>query len=333
MRAWAVLAAAALLAPAAAANDTIAETAAGGLVFKRSEAIDMVSEDLFVSADRVEVRYVFRNRSGRDIRATVAFPVPDVDLAQEWDQAVPLDFRTLVDGAPAPVSAERKALLGDRDHSAVLAGLGVPLSDNADRPGGAVIPEALAALSPPDQERLVQLGLAGWEEYDAGAGMRRHLVPLWTVKETFFWEQVFPAGRDLVVEHSYVPGAGVSVGTPLVDKEFRRSPEGREAIARHCADGAFLRGVDRLASVAGNDYPALPEIRIAYILTTGANWRTPIGRFRLVVDKGAPENLVSFCGDGVRKISPTRFELVRTNWRPDRELHVLIVQPMPAPGS
>ena len=37
--------------------------------------------------------------------------------------------------------------------------------------------------------------------------------------------------------------------------------------------------------------------------------RSPIGRFRLVVDKGAPGNLVSFCGEGVRKISPTRFEM------------------------
>ena len=63
------------------------------------------------------------------------------------------------------------------------------------------------------------------------------------------------------------------------------------------------------------------------VLTTGANWRSPIGEFRLVVDKGRPENLVSFCGQGVRKISPTRFETIRTNWRPDRDLKVLIVAP------
>jgi hypothetical protein len=47
----------------------------------------------------------------------------------------------------------------------------------------------------------------------------------------------------------------------------------------------------------------------------------------LVVDKGVPDNLVSFCGEGVRKIGPTRFEIRRRNWRPDRDLKVLIVKP------
>ena len=63
------------------------------------------------------------------------------------------------------------------------------------------------------------------------------------------------------------------------------------------------------------------------MLTTGANWRSPIGTFRLVVDKGKPGNLVSFCEIGVKKISPTRYEVRHTNWRPTRDLHVLIIQP------
>jgi hypothetical protein len=75
----------------------------------------------------------------------------------------------------------------------------------------------------------------------------------------------------------------------------------------------------------------LPEQRIAYILKTGANWRAPIGDFRLVVDKGDARNIVSFCATGTRKISPTRFEVRRSNWRPDRDLDILIVRPPPAP--
>ena len=59
----------------------------------------------------------------------------------------------------------------------------------------------------------------------------------------------------------------------------------------------------------------------------GAKWARPIGRFRLVVDKGEPGNLVSFCESGVRKIGPTRYEVVHRNWRPARDLHVLIVSP------
>ena len=72
------------------------------------------------------------------------------------------------------------------------------------------------------------------------------------------------------------------------------------------------------------------ENRLRYILTTGGNWRSPIGDFRLVVDKGAPGNLVSFCGEGVRKISPTQFEMRRKNCIPDRDLRILIVRARPA---
>ena len=74
---------AALSAGAALANDTTAERAAGGLVFKQTADIDMVSEDLYVSVDRIRVAYVFRNRRPQDITVTVAFPMPDRDLSDE----------------------------------------------------------------------------------------------------------------------------------------------------------------------------------------------------------------------------------------------------------
>jgi hypothetical protein len=307
----------AALAVPAAANDSTAGHDAGGLVLTRSADIDMVSEDLFVSADRVRVRYVFRNRSPRDIRTIVAFPMPDRDLTEAHfsDVAYPEDFRTTVDGRAVATVVERRALLHGADRTAMLAGLGIA----PDAEG-----EALDRLPATERARLEKLGLATIDEYDDGHGWERHLVPAWTVKETWHWEQVFPAGRDLAVEHDYTPGTGDSVGTGLAVPGFRESAEGRRMIADYCIDSAFLAGVDRLARRAGG---TVPEQRIGYILTTGGNWRSPIGRFRLVVDKGAPENLVSFCGEGVRKIAPTQFEVRHRNWRPDRDLKMLIVSP------
>ncbi|PSJ41650.1 DUF4424 domain-containing protein [Allosphingosinicella deserti] len=310
-----------LLAAPALANDSTAETAAGGLVLTRTDAIDMVSEDLFVSAEKVRVRYVFRNRTAKDVRTIVAFPMPDDDLAnrEHGDVAFPHNFATRVDGRPVRMAVERKAVLGGKDHTALLTSLGVPLSDE---PG-----DALDRLGKAAQDRLVALGLVQPDEYERGGGMERHLAPAWTVKETHYWEQLFPAGRDLVVEHAYVPGTGGSVGTPFAIAGFRESSEGKAMIARYCADAAFLAGVDRLARKKGGENAALPNLSIGYVLKTGANWRSPIGRFRLVVDKGAPENLVSFCGAGVRKIGPTQFEVRHTNWRPTDDLDVLIVTP------
>ncbi len=316
MKPYAVLALLALAAPAAA-NDSTAGHDAGGLVLTRSADIDMVSEDLSVSAQEVRMRYVFRNRSARGIRTLVAFPMPDRDLTEAHfsEVAYPEDFRTLVDGRPVTMKVERKALHDGADRTAALAQFGLA----PDSPGA-----ALDALPEAQRERLVKLGLAAIDEYDDGRGWEKHFVPAWTVRETWHWEQLFPAGRDLVVEHRYTPGTGGSVGTGLALPGFRSSPEGRRMIAEYCIDSGFLAGVDRLARRAGG---TVPEQRIGYVLTTGGNWRSPIGRFRLVVDKGAPENLVSFCGEAVRKISPTRFETVRTNWRPDRDLKVLIVSP------
>jgi len=61
------------------------------------------------------------------------------------------------------------------------------------------------------------------------------------------------------------------------------------------------------------------------VLTTGANWAGPIGDFRLTVDKGEPDSLVSFCADGVKKIGPTTFEVRHANFTPIRDLNVLIL--------
>ncbi|HEU0097759.1 MAG TPA: DUF4424 domain-containing protein [Allosphingosinicella sp.] len=317
---WTILAALALAAPAAA-NDSTAEHAAGGLVLTRSDDIDMVSEDLFVSADQVRVRYVFRNKSPRDIRTVVAFPMPDRDLAEEreMDVAYPSGFATRVDGRPVSMEVERRAVRSGADYTHLLATHGLlPTADG----------KALDRLSESERSRLVKLGLAEPDEYDSGRGWERHLTPAWTVTESWYWQQVFPAGRDLVVEHSYRPGTGGSVDSALALPGFRTSPEGKTMIRDYCVDPAFLAGLDRLR----RRNPATPEQRIGYILTTGGNWRSPIGDFRLVVDKGDSANLVSFCGEGVRRISPTRFEVRRRNWRPDRDLKILIVLARPPGG-
>jgi hypothetical protein len=47
---------------------------AGGLVLRNSRNIDMLEEDLFVSAEQIRVNYVFKNQAMRDERVTVAFP-------------------------------------------------------------------------------------------------------------------------------------------------------------------------------------------------------------------------------------------------------------------
>ncbi|MDO9473536.1 MAG: DUF4424 domain-containing protein [Caulobacter sp.] len=326
----AALLGAALAAPAAA-NDSTAELAAGGLVLTRTDAIVMKSEDLYISADEVRVRYVFLNTSGKAVTTRVAFPMPDIggpefffhdtNIPGGEDPANLLAFVTRVDGAAVRMDVEQKAFVGDVDRTAWLIARGLPLALHVD---GMV--ERLDALPPADQTEAVRLGLAIPDEYDAGRGWETHYNPAWILKTTFHWEQTFPAGKEIVVEHSYRPATGGSVGT-IVGSPFMATPEWAETRDRYCIDSAFLAGVKK--AQGKSEYPPFTEQRIAYVLKTGGNWAGPIGDFRMVIDKGTPANLVSFCASGVKKIGPTTFEVRKTNWTPDRDLSILILKPLP----
>jgi len=322
----AIVAAAALAgAGAALANDTTASTGAGGLVLEKTSAIIMASEDLYVSATRIRIRYVFRNVTAAPVTTIVAFPMPDRPMSDEYggDVAFPSAFRTTVEGKPVKAMLERKAIANRKNQRALLDSLGIPIAPQSIN----AATKAMDRLTPANKARVVAAGLAGEEEWDDdGKGMKRHLVPLWTVQDRYYWTQTFPAGRDLKVEHAYVPGAGGSVMTAFAVKALRDTEDGRWAKARYCPDAAFFAAIDKRIGAPDRD-PGLPDWRIDYVLTTGANWAMPIGDFRLVVDKGRPGNLVSFCATGVRKISPTQFEVRHRNWRPTQDLHVIIVEP------
>lgn len=315
----ALLAAFVLAAPAAA-NDTVASMGAGGLVFQRADGIEMRSEDLYVSAREIRVRYRFFNRTGRDIGTLVAFPMPDLLGGIESDVAIedPLQmpFTTTVNGRRVATNIEQKAVLGDVDHSGLIRGLGLPLS-----PRGEATQQALATLPRPQIDMLIELRLLEDRSWtDAGV---RHLefVPLWTLKTTHYWTQVFPAGRELDVRHRYVPAVGGSVGSVFGDPAMDSEEATAEQAARYCTDEAFHAGARRMRARRLH----LSETWVDYILTTGANWAEPIGDFRLVIDKGRSRNLVSFCGEGVRKIGSSRFEIRRRNFTPTQDLSVLIL--------
>lgn len=317
--ALAALAAACLAAPAVA-NDSVASMGAGGLVLQRTDGIVMRSEDLFISADEIRVRYAFFNRTDGDISTIVAFPLPDIAGGSEGDMALSdpsgLRFTTTVAGAPVATEVEQKAMKDGVDHTALLREFALPLSPYAD-----TVRDALAALPRPRIDRLIQLGLVEDRGYADGANAVGDFAPLWTLKTTHYWTQVFPAGEVLEVDHRYVPAVGASAGSAFGDPGLAESDWFREDATRYCADDAFMAAARRKRE--RGEY--LTETWVDYVLTTGANWAEPIGDFRLVVDKGSPANLVSFCGEGVRRISPTQFEMRRRDFTPDRDLAVLVL--------
>ena len=56
-------------------------------------------------------------------------------------------------------------------------------------------------------------------------------------------------------------------------------------------------------------------------------------RAKVTVDKGEPDRLVSLCMDGIKKVSPTRFEVIKTDYEPTRDLDLLFVTFAPIEGG
>jgi hypothetical protein len=326
-----ILVAAALAAPAGA-NDSTAELATGGLVLTRNDDIEMRAEDLLVSAREIRVLYRFFNKASRDVSVLVAFPMPDVGIEhQDQNVSVPtedpvnlLGFVTRVNGRAVEAKAEQKVIAAGLDRTEMLRGLGVPLAPHLQRTN-----QALDRLPRQRWDELLRAGLAEIEEYDAGKGMEKHLSARWTLRTTFYWQQTFPAGAETVIEHRYKPSVGATAGTMLGSRPAAGEQWFIDYRRKYCMDQAFLRAVDRAARAAGYATGGpFTEERIDYILSTGANWAGPIRDFRLVVDKGDADSLVSFCGEGVKKIGPTRFEMRKTDFTPRGNFSVLILKKM-----
>jgi hypothetical protein len=304
----------------AGANDSTASLDTGELVLVPNPHIELVEEDLFISAERIRVRYLFSNTSRVDLTTHVAFPLQPVDYAQDVgyavDSADPLNFvgfRLFVDGQPQPFQIDARATVGERDVTALLASHGILLTTfTTDMDAFDAMRRRLETLPRATLAELRQAGAI--DAFDEGFRER------WTAHVTFYWQQTFPAGRTVEIAHDYaaVPQATFFTAFDLEHRTFHEEA---------CIDGPFERGAAR--RLAGAAYDALEARLVRYILTTANNWRGPIGRFRLTIDKGAPENLVSLCADGIRKTGPTTFEWTATDFRPTRELTVLFLRPLP----
>ncbi len=320
-----------LFAVPAFANDTMSQLGTGGLMFVTSDKVTMTSEDLFVSTDQVRVKYQFTNTADSDQTSLVSFPLPDITGSGDFMASVPgedpanlFNFSTTFDGEPVEATLHQYVFAFGVDYSDLLRGLGVPFT-----PFGSPTTEALNALDPADQQKLLHLGLVIPMEYDSGSGWMTDYVPVWTLRSTYTWEATFKAGTTHEVVHIYQPSVGGTVAVTFLAEPYDNYDPATEYKKKYCTDEGFVNSVKKTLPDPKEPYGApFTEMWLSYIWSTGANWNGPIGKFRLTIDKGRPENLVSFCWDGkVTKTSPTTFEMEATDFYPpyDRELEILIL--------
>jgi hypothetical protein len=315
--------AAALMAQPVAANDSVAGLALGGLQLLRTFDIEMAEEDLYISPTEVRVRYLFRNRSKAAVDTLVAFPLPPVGFSFEFDW-VPIPhpdqdnyvgFTTRIDGVEVPLQVESRALLLGLDRTARLVELGVPL-----------IPFAEDAVA-----RIAALPAATRAALRAENLIDADGAPLWQLQTTLWRRQAFPGGGEVVVEHSYTPVRGgmgfAPVGNSDPDSADIWQAEYVEAARRRYCIEPEMEGELRYRRLDG----AAPGERnygasdVGYILTTGANWAGPIGRFRLVVEVPNAWDSVFLCLEGAERVAPNRIEAELTDFWPSHDLEVMFL--------
>ncbi|MBR0936629.1 DUF4424 domain-containing protein [Bradyrhizobium jicamae] len=311
----------------AVANDSAAELSIGGLQFTHASNVQMKSEDLRISLDRIDVRYEFLNTSSAPVTLTVAFPLPDIDLSEGESISFPsndplnfVDFATRIDGKPIEFKTDQHAYIGNNEVTAILHELNVPLL-----PLGAqqFRPQELA---PAVRNRMASEGLL----MPAGSDERGKPLysPGWIVRTKVYREQTFPSGKPVIVEHSYRPSVGASSDT-ILRKSLRQDKSMAKEIERYrrdyCVSDEFLGELDKIAGASRTNSAKVQERRISYVLKTGANWAGPIKSFHLTIDKGGSNRLVGYCAGKLSTSAKPDLDVKTNDFIPDRDIKVLFV--------
>jgi len=306
------------------ADDSSAALGAGGIVFTKSTPVKMAAEDLYLSPQAVRIRFEFANPTRKDVDTIVAFPLPDIDTAAFWGSAIGtvtddpknfVGFKVVVDGKPVAFTVEQRAFVKGKDVTAAVLAAGAPVNPVTDEGY-----DKLSKLPRDKQRALIAAGIADGDGAD-------QFVPQWTVRTRFWWNQKFPAGKTVVIEHSYQPVTGQF----FFSTQYQKRTDKLDGID-YCFDAATWAGLD--ARTAQKKQPGSEDAgsymngyETSYILKTATNWQGPIGRFHLTLDKLKADNILSICWDGeLKKTGPATFEFTATNFTPARDVNMLVFE-------
>jgi Domain of unknown function (DUF4424) len=314
------------LAAPSRADDSSAMLGAGGIVLTRNADIRMATEDLYLSPKAVKVHYTFVNDGPSDVDTIVAFPLPDIDNYELSESPIgtTLDttpnfvgFKLMIDGRPVQTNVEVRAVQNGRDVTDAVRAAGLPLNVVVGRGY-----DILNKLPPAKRAALVKQGLIDGDD--------SYVHAKWTTTTKFWWKMHFPAGRTVSVDHSYQPVTGQTFFTTyaLGGEEYR------EYVKSYCIDpgtrGAIEAGFAAIKKRSGND-GMFNQYTTDFVIRTANNWKGPIGKFHLTVDKLKPTNVLSLCWpDTLAKTGATRFESTLTDFAPRRDIQILVLeQPSP----
>jgi len=306
------------------ADDTLMTLGAGGLQPVKATQISMQSEDLEISVHQIRVRFVFRNDSDKDIESLVAFILPGLNGGDLFNTPISIpkenawnfmDFHVTEHEKEIATKIEARAVDGERDITEHLRSLGL-----SPMPFPDVVAANIKKLPLANRNQLKKEGLITNDESPSDEP-EKYWWATWTMNVRYYWTQRFPARSTVELVQTYRPivgGTYLPYGSDV--REYLNPYCGRIEALRQIA--AFLK--NHPVKQQGDNY--LGEHTVDYVLTTAHNWAGPIGHFRLSVVTDTSEDILVTCMPGLKRVSPTRYELTKDNFRPTGDLKLLILQ-------
>ena len=311
------------IALSARANDTAGYVLpTGGVVFEKQDGIQMQVEALYIRPEQIEVNYIFRNTTDKDITTQVFFPLPPISAVSDFygyyeDAEHHFNFNLWINGEKTDYQTHFTLEQNEREVPAVALQLWKTPEETLDF---RQFHERVSAMPEADRQTLVDGNYLKWggvfvenpqtNEWEEGEG--------WTIEDgddkmwqkliSYSWQQTFPAGKTVSVRHTYIPTAmTTNVGTPFskcIDTESQKYQ-----------DFVFIPENERTYSwqhLDAQDY-------VEYILTTANNWQGPIENFNLLVESPLKS---AGCFDGEAFYAGQYFAVNRTHYTPQWDISV-----------
>ena len=300
-----------LAAATAHANDSTGFVETGGIQYLKNPHIEMQREDLYISQQQIRVAYSFKNHSTQDITETVLFPLPEVSAGYDGnfaDTAGLIDsFRIWADDKAVKPQIHVRAFFETKDGkkldmTAKLKQCGLPdielMAPWTNRYDHEKVSAKINACLAPQAAKLKLKS-------------DDNISDFWSAVIVYSWKQTFKAGKTTEIKHRYAPLVG---GSFVYPPQFEKGGE---------MDKAYCISDDLRRTLADPKRKMRFCTQLGYILTTGANWAKPIGKFTLTIER-APGQLVSLCWDkSLRKTGPNVFRAEKSDFLPKKDLDVI----------
>ncbi len=300
----------ALLPPVAFADETVVALPTFHPVITyagepEADSYAITSETMTLSQKSVTFDMVLSNDTKADIQTLVAIPLPDLNPAHAPGSYPPnpddenfMNVAATVNGKSVDLEFEQHADVANMDVTADLENAGLSLVQEVE---------------------ISSDGFGGQDEKTLADWQRRGIVvpsmvdgpprlfPGWRLRSAAHFDLVLPAGKtvNLVVTSDAVPAANNDFA---IDGNGRSVVPSKADIATYCMDDSILKPIAKILNDGNSS--GLLEQKLTVRMPDFAP-AVKRGDLKVVIDKGDPETLVSFCGEDVKKTGATTYSF---NW-------------------